>query len=42
MILFGVKGEIECFLMEENCEGVLEVYVNLVEIFGKEFVYLFV
>lgn len=34
------EGEIERLLMEENREGALEVYANLVEIFGKESVYL--
>ncbi|MBA5770409.1 PHP domain-containing protein, partial [Escherichia coli] len=32
----GAKGEIERLLMEEDREGALEVYANLVEIFGKE------
>ncbi|MBC1970403.1 DNA polymerase III subunit alpha [Listeria marthii] len=36
----GAKGEVERLLMEENRDGALEAYGNLVEIFGKESVYL--
>ncbi|EFR84389.1 DNA polymerase III, alpha subunit, partial [Listeria monocytogenes FSL F2-208] len=36
----GAKGEIERLLMEENHGGALEAYGNLVDIFGKESVYL--
>lgn len=36
----GAKGEVERLLMEDNQDGALEAYENLVTIFGKDSVYL--